>query len=98
MADLLVRWGMWDFKKLGGGENPSNGLMILKWGVGGGGGDQTQDFKHKKYMKCTKLSKYIWSLKNQYITPIVKWRIAKKVNTKVSPNFCQRLQFDKKKI
>ena len=29
---------MWDFKKLGGGENPSNGLMILKWGVGGGGG------------------------------------------------------------
>ena len=24
--------------------------------------NHTQDFKHKKYMKCTKLSKYIWSL------------------------------------
>ena len=26
--------------------------------------NHTRDFKHKKYMKCTKLSKYIWSLKN----------------------------------
>ena len=24
-----------------------------------------QDFKHKRYLKCTKLSKYIWTLKNQ---------------------------------
>ena len=31
----------------------------------------TRDFKHKKYMKCTELSKYIWNLKNQGITPIV---------------------------
>ena len=48
-----------------------------------------RDFKYKKYMKCTELSKYIWSLKNQGITPIVKWRIVKKVNSKVSPNYCK---------
>ena len=40
-------------------------------------------------MKCTKLSKYICSLKNQGITPIAKWRIVKKVNSKVSPNYCK---------
>ena len=51
--------------------------------------NHTQDFKHKKYMKCTKLSKYIWSLKNQGITPIVKWRTVKNVNSKVSPNYCK---------
>ena len=49
--------------------------------------NHTRDFKHKKYMKCTELSKYIWSLKNQGITPIVKWRIVKKVNNKVSPDY-----------
>ena len=30
----------------------------------------TRDFKHKKYMKCTELSKYIWNLKNQGIAPM----------------------------
>ena len=32
--------------------------------------NHTRDFKHKKCMKSTELSKYIWSLKNQGITPI----------------------------
>ena len=41
------------------------------------------------HMRCTELSKYVWSLKNQGITPIVKWRIVKKVNSKVSPNYCK---------
>ena len=40
-------------------------------------------------MKCTELSKYIWNLKNQGITPLVKWRFVKKVNSKVSPNYCK---------
>ena len=40
-------------------------------------------------MKCTGLSKYIWSLKDQCVTPIDKWGIAKKVNSKVSPNYCK---------
>ena len=40
-------------------------------------------------MKFTELSKYIWNLKNQGITPIVKWRIVKKVNSEVSPIYCK---------
>ena len=51
--------------------------------------NRTQDFKHKMQMKCTKLSKYIWSLKNQGIIPIVKWRIVEKVSSKISPNYCK---------
>ena len=34
-------------------------------------------------MECTELSKYTRSLKNQGMTPIVKWRIVKKINGKV---------------
>ena len=51
--------------------------------------NHTRGFKHKKCMKCTELSKYIWSLKNHGIPPIVKWRIVKKINSKVSPNYCK---------
>ena len=51
--------------------------------------NHTRHFKQKKYMKCTELSKYIWNLKNQGITPIVKSRIVNKVNNKVSPNYCK---------
>ena len=51
--------------------------------------NHTRDFKQKKYTKYTELSKYIWNLKNQGIIPIVKWRIVKKVNSKVSPNYCK---------
>ena len=42
-------------------------------------------FTPKKYRKCTKLSKYILSLKNQSIKPIVKWRIVRSV----SLNYCK---------
>ena len=52
-------------------------------------GNGKRDFKHKKYMKFTELSKYIWNLKNQGITPIVEWRIVKKVNSEVSPSYCK---------
>ena len=51
--------------------------------------NHTRDFKHKKHMKCTELSKYIGNLKNQGITHIVKWRIVQKFNSKVSPNYCK---------
>ena len=40
-------------------------------------------------MECTELSKCIWNLKNQGMTSIVKWRIVKKVNSKVPPNYCK---------
>ena len=47
-------------------------------------------------MKCTELSKYIWSLKNQGITPTVKWIIVNtKVNTKVSSNYCKSCSMEK---
>ena len=48
-----------------------------------------RDFKHKKYEKCTELSKYIWSLQSQGIIPNIKWRIVKKVNSVVSRNYCK---------
>ena len=51
--------------------------------------NHTRDFKHKRYMKYTELSKYIWSLKNQDVTHIVKWSIVEKVNSKVSLNYCK---------
>ena len=51
--------------------------------------NHTWDFKHKKYMKCTELSKSIWNLKNQGITPKVKWGVKQKVKSKVSPNYCK---------
>ena len=40
-------------------------------------------------MKCTELSKSIWNLKNQGITPKVKWGVKQKVKSKVSPNYCK---------
>ena len=46
------------------------------------------NFKHKNE-KCTKLSKYIWYLKSQGITPIVKWSIIKRVNSKTAANYCK---------
>ena len=47
-----------------------------------------RDFKHKKYEKCTELSKYVWSLQSHGIIPNIKWRIVKKVNSVVSSNYC----------
>ena len=44
----------------------------------------TRDFKHKKYEKCTELSKYIRTLKSQGITPIVK-----RINSKTAANYCK---------
>ena len=55
-----------------------------------------QGLKHN-YMKCTKLSKYIWHLRNQGLTPIVKWRIVKKVSSKVSLN-SSKICFPEKKF
>ena len=51
--------------------------------------NHTRDFKHKNYEKCTELSKYIWTLKSRGITPIVKWSIVKRVNSKTAANDCK---------
>ena len=53
-------------------------------------------FKHKNYMKCTELSKYIWNLKNQGITSTVKWTVAKKLTVKfyrITANYAQQKNF-----
>ena len=47
-------------------------------------------------MKCTELSKYIWNLKNQDITSIVKWTIEKKLTVKfyrITANYAQQKFF-----
>ena len=49
--------------------------------------NHARDFKDKKYEKWTELSKYIWTLKSQGITPMVKWSIVKKVNNKTVVNY-----------
>ena len=44
-------------------------------------------------MKCTELSKYIWNLKNQDITSIVKWTIEKKLTVefyRITANYAQQ--------
>ena len=46
-------------------------------------------------MKYTNRLKCIWSSKHQGITPIVEWRIAKKVNRKVSSNYCKSCLMEK---
>ena len=37
------------------------------------------DFKHQKYRNCTELAKYVWELKEENITLIIKWEILIKV-------------------
>ena len=47
-------------------------------------------------MKCTELSKYIWNLKNQDITSIVKWTIEKKLTVnfyRITANYAQQKIF-----
>ena len=51
--------------------------------------NHTWDFKHKKYEKCTELSNYIWTLKSHCITPIVKWSIVERVNSKTTAYYCK---------
>ena len=48
--------------------------------------NHTRDFKHKKYEKCTKHSKYIWTLKSRRIIPIVRRIVVKRVNSKTAAN------------
>ena len=51
--------------------------------------NHTRDFKHKKYDRCTELSKHIWTLNSHGITSIVKWSIVERVTSKTSANYCQ---------
>ena len=35
--------------------------------------NHTRDFRHKKYIKSTELSKNMWKLKDEKLTPSIKW-------------------------
>ena len=37
--------------------------------------NHTRDFRHKKYVNSTELSKYMWKLKDEKITATIKWNI-----------------------
>ena len=37
--------------------------------------DHTSDFRNKKYINSTELSKYMWKLEDKKITPSLKWNI-----------------------
>ena len=36
----------------------------------------------------TELSKYVWSLMNENKTPVINWKILKKIYSKVATDFC----------
>ena len=42
--------------------------------------NHTRDFRHKKYVNSTELSKYLWKLRDEKIMPSVKWNIMSIVN------------------
>ena len=48
-----------------------------------------KDFKYSKYEKSTKLSKYVWKLKNEGKSPMVEWSILKHIDNKPRINYCK---------
>ena len=46
-----------------------------------------RDFKYRKYEKSTEVSKYIWKLKNEGKSPIIKWSILKHIDSKPRVNY-----------
>ena len=51
--------------------------------------NHTRDFKHLQYRDSTELWKYIWELKDAYISPVTEWSIVTKVLSKTQLNFCK---------
>ena len=50
-------------------------------------GNHWQDFKNSKYRNSTELSKFVWELKDAYISPVIEWSIITKVFSKIQLNF-----------
>ena len=48
-----------------------------------------KDMKHRKYIKSTELSKYVWSLKDEGKNPSMRWRIIKTIRSKTRLNYCK---------
>ena len=51
--------------------------------------NHTKDFNHKKYVNNTELAKYVCSLKDSNIIPIIKWEILSKVYGNTKQNMCK---------
>ncbi len=54
-----------------------------------------KDFRQIKYEKSTELSKYVWSIKKDGRTPIIKWKILKKVVSKPRKDYCRLCLMEK---
>ena len=61
-------------------------------------GNHTKDFNHKKYIKSTELSKYIWLLQDNNITPQFTWEMIAQVYANTRINFCVLCLTEKLKI
>ena len=57
--------------------------------------NHTKSFRLKKYSKETELSKYVWELKRENKTAIIKWRILRKIHAKPRFNFCKLCLMEK---
>ena len=57
--------------------------------------NHTKSFRLKRYNKETELSKYVWELKRENKTAIIKWRILRKIHAKPRFNFCKLCLMEK---
>ena len=57
--------------------------------------NHTKDCKHIKYKNNTELAKYIWSLKENGITPRITWRILSKVHGEPRNKCCKLCLMEK---
>ena len=51
--------------------------------------NHVKDINHRKYVKSTELSKYVWSLKDEGKNPTIRWRIIKTIRSKSKSNYCK---------
>ena len=47
--------------------------------------NHAKDFRHKKYVNRTELSKFMWRLKDEIITPGIKWNVIEYHEIKTLP-------------
>ena len=57
--------------------------------------NQKKSYKNESYKTDTELSKYVWSLRDDGKTPIIKWSIIKQIYTKTQSNFCKLCLMEK---
>ena len=58
-------------------------------------GNHTRDFNHPRYINSPELSKYVWELKDTYISPVTEWSIVTKKLSKAQLTFYKLSLFEK---